>query len=95
MQSEIILLSITKDELNEIVSSAVESSLNKKSEKQLLTFKETCEFLGIHASTLNSWKAQKKIPFKKLGKRVFFSKKEVLDSLENFDHKKFNHLKQI
>jgi predicted DNA-binding transcriptional regulator AlpA len=92
MEKEFVLVSISKDELQQLVKSAVRSELNKKAEKQLLNFKETCELLNIHPSTLNSWKSQGKIPYKKLNKRIFFSKSEVLAALKDSNHSKLREL---
>lgn len=57
-----------------------------------MNFKETCDFLGIHPSTLNKWKAENKIPYKRLGKRVFFKKQEILNFLKESDCQKFKQI---
>ncbi|MCF8260886.1 MAG: hypothetical protein K9J12_08940 [Melioribacteraceae bacterium] len=57
------LFTIIKDTLRqEIVNK------NQTPQKGLMNFKETCEFLRIHPSTLNKLKVENKIPFKRLGK---------------------------
>lgn len=89
----IVLISINKDELSSLIKDAVHLELSQREEKKLLNFKETCEFLGISASALNQWKAQSKIPYKKLGKRVFFDRKEVMQSLKDSNYKKMRELK--
>ncbi|MBK7980252.1 MAG: helix-turn-helix domain-containing protein [Ignavibacteriae bacterium] len=53
-----------------------------------MNFKETCDFLGIHPSTLNKWKANNKIPYKRLGKRIFFQREEILNSLKSSNYYK-------
>ena len=78
---EILLLSISLEDLKEIIREVIREELNPKDEKELLNFKETCEFLGCSASTLNRWKAEGKVPYRKMGKRVFFLKSELLSSL--------------
>jgi excisionase family DNA binding protein len=95
MDKEIILLSLTKDELDHIVTSAVESVLNKKTKKELMNFKEVCEYLNVHPSTLNSWKSKGMVPYKRLGKRIFFQREEILAALKSINHKKLNKLKQL
>ena len=96
MENQIVV--VETDHLIELIKSAVQEVLQKKNEnldqKQIMSFHETCEFLGIHPSTLNKWKAEDKIPFKRLGKRIFFNKEDILNSLKvsNYQkHKIFNH----
>ena len=79
----IILMSITKEELIIIIKECITQELNEKKQKEMLTFKETCEFLGCSASGLNKWKAQNLIPYKKLGKRIYFQREELLKSLKD------------
>ena len=80
--NKIILISLSKDELKELIRDSIRQELSQKKEKELMTFKETCEMLNISASCLNQKKAQGKIPFKKLGKRVLFSRSEITEALK-------------
>ena len=82
------LYSLIKQAISEVVIKKEESELIK----ELLNFKETCEYLGIHPSTLNKWKAENKIPYKRLGKRIFFQRREILDSLKESDYQKFKQI---
>lgn len=88
----IVLISIGKEELQELVRSAVKSELQNKQQKQLMNFKETREFLGISTSTLNKWKSTDKIPFKRLGKRIFFNRIDVLQALKDSNYSKLRGL---
>ena len=90
----IILISIDKDELSSIIKSAIHVELSQKKEKELMNFKETYEFLNISPSTLNKWKSESKIPFKKLGKRIFFSRADVMQSLEDSNYHKLKELER-
>jgi len=56
MYVKIILISISKEELKELVHEAVAQAINAKKEKELLSFKETCDFFSISAFCLNHWK---------------------------------------
>lgn len=87
-----IVISITPEELKSIIREAVKEELNYKQEKELMSFKETCEYLGISTSALNKWKSENKIPFKKLGKRIFFSRTEITEALKNSKYYKFREL---
>ena len=59
MENRIVV--VETDQLIELIKSAINEVLEKKEQnknlKNLLNFKETCDFLGIHPSTLNKWKA--------------------------------------
>jgi excisionase family DNA binding protein len=93
MNEQLVFFSLSKDELKEIIRDSIREEFNIKKEKELMTFKETCELLHISASCLNQWKAQGKIPFKKLGKRIYFSKKELMESLKDSNYSKLKELK--
>jgi excisionase family DNA binding protein len=94
MENKLVVIEI--DHLYSLIKQAVNEVIIKKEEseqtKDLLTFKETCDFLGIHPSTLNKWKAENKIPFKRLGKRIYFQRKEILNSLKESDYNKFKKI---
>ena len=81
------LYSILKQAVNEVIKEE-----KSRQQKELLNFKETCDFLGIHPSTLNKWKSQNKIPYKRLGKRVFFNRQEILESLQNSNYQKYKQI---
>ena len=87
MQSNIVLISISKEELQALIQDAVKAELSKKKEKELMNFRETLEYLGISASTLNNWKSTNRIPYKKLGKRIVFNRKDVLQALKDYKEK--------
>lgn len=92
--NKIILISLSQNELIEIVRDAVKQELNLKKEKELLSFKETCEFLGCSSSALNKWKSENKIPYRKLSKRVFFLRSEITSALEEAgNYKKLKELR--
>ena len=96
MENKLVLIEI--DHLYSIVKQAVNEVIKmEKSEqsKELLNFKETCDFLGIHPSTLNKWKSQNKIPFKRLGKRVFFKRQEILESFQNSNFQKYREITEL
>ncbi|MCK5455592.1 MAG: helix-turn-helix domain-containing protein [Melioribacteraceae bacterium] len=97
MENRIVV--VETDQLIELIKSAVNEALEKKEQnknlKDLLNFKETCDFLGIHPSTLNKWKAENKIPFKRLGKRIFFTKEDILNSLKDSNYQKYKDLQSF
>ena len=95
-EQSLIVIPFSEEKLKSIVSEAIKFELSKvekqKSEKELMNAKELCEYLGIHISTLNNWKAHGKIPFKRLGKRIFFEKAEVKRALVESNYNKLKTL---
>jgi predicted DNA-binding transcriptional regulator AlpA len=89
----IVLISLSQEQLKAIIKEAVHEELSRKKEKELLNFKETCEFLGISASALNKWKSLNKIPFRRLGKRIFFNREEIINSLNDSKFSKLQIIK--
>ena len=97
MQNDkMILMFFSPEEFQSSIREVIKAELaivsNQKSEK-LMNAKQLCEYLGIHISTLNTWKAEGKIPFKRLGKRIFFDREEVLSSLKEAGS--YNKIKEI
>jgi excisionase family DNA binding protein len=91
--NDIVLISISQEELHKIIREAVREELNCKKEKEFLSFRETCDYLGISSSALNKWKSENRVPYKKLGKRIFFSRQELLDTLKESNYSKLQELK--
>ncbi len=92
MNEQLVLISLSKEDLKNLIKDSIREELNRKKEKELMTFKETCDLLNISASCLNQWKAQGRIPYKRLGKRIFFNKKDVLESLKDSNYSKLKEL---
>jgi len=80
------------DELKPVIKESVREDMKKKEKKKLLSFKETCEYLECSASALNKWKSENKIPYKKLGKRIYFLRSEIIQSLKDSNYKKYKDL---
>jgi excisionase family DNA binding protein len=91
MENKIITL-LSYEELKNLIKESVHEEFLLKKEKDLLNFKETCEYLGISVSALNKWKSENRIPYKKLGKRVFFSRQEIYDSLKSSNYSKLKDI---
>ena len=92
MKDDIILMSLGRADLEGIIRNVLQEELAKMKEKDLMSFHQTTEFLGISTSTLNVWKSKTMITYKRLGKRIFFSRKEVLDSLKDSNYTKLKNL---
>ena len=91
---KIVLISLSQQELQDLISSAIKDGLKVKQERELISFRQTCEWLDISASCLNQWKSQGKIPYKKIGGKIFFSRSEIKEALnEAGNYKKLRELR--
>jgi len=95
----VMLFSIEPERLESIIRETVRTEIQnlipKEEEKDLISSKELVEWLGIHPSTLSNWKKNDVIPFKKIGDRVYFSRKEVLEAMKESDYERFHQLRKI
>jgi excisionase family DNA binding protein len=93
---ESILIQMGKEDLEKTIETIFVEVLNKQSrsqrEKELLSSKELCSWLGVSMSTVNAWKSMSKIPYRRLGKKIFFQKSEVLKA---FEHSNYSRIKEI
>ena len=62
-------------------------------EKELLTTKELLAWLVISVSCLNAWKRENRIPYSRLGRKIYYKKSEVLSALEKSNYAKLQSLK--
>jgi len=56
--------------------------INKNLENDRLSQQQCADLLGVSVTTLISYKRKKFIPFFKIGSRVFYSKKQVLNAIK-------------
>lgn len=93
---EIIVISMSPDKLKNMFRDVIRDEMisieKKKKEKELMNARELCEYLGIHISTLNNWKAQGKIPSKRMGKRIFYEKAAINRALTESNYHKLKDL---
>lgn len=90
MADSIILTSLNQDELQKLISEAVQQALmeqNKVSntiptEDNLLSRTEVQKLLKISGVTLWQRMCDGSLPFKKIGRKVLFSKQEIMDSIK-------------
>lgn len=95
MPNDIVLISISRDEIQSWIRDAVKAELSSKSQKKLLASKELCNLLDISLSTLNNWKSSGKIPYKRLGKRIFYELDAVTSAMVDSGYTKLNELKKL
>lgn len=84
---------LTIEDLSLIISEAVANELQKVStlitpkptqkENELLSRDETSKLLKVSFTTLFNWNREKVLEAKKLGKKVYYLKSDVLNKLNN------------
>jgi excisionase family DNA binding protein len=78
-----IQLSLPPDFFSQ-VESIVRKVLSEKNtdEDKLLTSEEVMKLLNISITTLQNWRDEGRIPFKRMGNKMLYSKAEILNSLK-------------
>lgn len=79
-----LLHSIISDSLDEKLKSVEPEKEQSKKEDRLFSVKEISEFLGVAQITIHRWKKKGLIPYKKIGKRVFFDQRKVMGSFNDY-----------
>jgi len=84
-------------ELSELIKRSVKESFNNelkeflktstKEEEHLLKIEEACELLKVSKVTIHKWKKQNKIRSYRIGRKIYFKKSELLNSLNFFNQK--------
>lgn len=70
--------------ISRVVSEELEraSSTLKNNNEELLTRSQAKEMLHVSYPTLNEWAKSGKLPSHRIGKKVFYKHKDILDSLK-------------
>ena len=85
-----IVLSLTQDDfrgiLKETIQEALQAALNVVEENKeadvLLSRHEAAELLKVSLVTISKYQKDGKIPYYRFGRRVYFKKKELIESLK-------------
>lgn len=92
-----INLSINSNELQQLISSVVkevllielqniQSAPRQEPKESLLKTNEVADFLKVSPLTIKLWKRDGKIPYRKIGRLVFYDKTDVLNSVKSFQN---------
>ncbi|MGK0414597.1 MAG: hypothetical protein ACJA2M_001916 [Polaribacter sp.] len=88
MQNQILLQNVSPERLIELIKEGVKSQLEdfKKNfpthnPDEILTRKQTCNFLQIDSSTLWAWTKKDKVKVYGIANRRYYKKAELLQSL--------------
>ena len=96
MNEQLVFFSLSKNELTTLIEQAIEKVFRQNKidlkKRELFNSKQLCEWLQISNSTLNVLKRENKIPYKRMGKRIFFSKIEVVEALKESNYSRLKEL---
>lgn len=84
--SELIFIQLTRLELEQVVTKAVETALMQHKQADLteiLTISETAKFLSVSLPTLYQKTAKSEIPHFKVGRKLYFKKSDLLNWIES------------
>ena len=93
-----IIVQLNSEQLSNLIQSSVRKALKEtppqtveptEQPEQLLTIQEAAEFLSLTVPTMYSKVSKGELPVMKQGKRLYFSRAELLDYLKA-GHKKTN-----
>ena len=70
-----------KKYLQEVFEEKIREVVERSKTNELMRTREVCELLGVSEVTLKEWRDRGIIPFKQLGSRIYFDKKEILDAM--------------
>lgn len=77
-----------REELHLFITDVKKTADNpqKPQTAKLLTKKEMADELDISLVSLTEWMKQGRIPYRRMGKRIYFNKEDVIASMTNFNH---------
>lgn len=85
---QVQLINITPEQLQNLIIEGVQTELNNfkehfepKNPTEFITRKETAKLLSINLSTLHHWTKAKKLKAYGKGKRVYYKRSEVENSI--------------
>ena len=76
-----ILISMPASQLLLEIEASVRKVLSERlstTEDKLINSDEVMKLLNISTTTLQTWRDKKKIPFTRIGKKIFYNKAEIL-----------------
>ena len=99
--SELIITTITKTEIQQLIENAVAKALLQKTKDELsegdsfLDVEEAASFLGIAKATLYGKCSSLLIPHFKKGKKLYFNRSELVEYLRSGKRKTIQDISQI
>jgi excisionase family DNA binding protein len=89
-----VFTTITVDELKSYILEGLRSILSEfkrpqemNKDEKLLSLSEASEFLKVSKVTIHKWKKKKLITSYRIGRRIYFKKEELVNSLKSLNQK--------
>lgn len=81
------LIIITKPELTGLIEESVRNAvLDNSADKDWLSNKEAQEYLGLSRPTLQRYRSSGKLPFSKVGNKIYYRRSDIEALLETHHH---------
>lgn len=88
-------ISKIKEEFRDLIRKSIREELQtynppppQYDPNELLTIQQVVDLLQISKVSLHSWKRDGRLPFLRMGRRVYFKRGEVMAAMESVNHKK-------
>lgn len=89
MKNAILLESLTIEQFQQLLGTSVKNGIfelqkeiqTKDKSEQLMTRKQTCQFLKIDSSTLWAWTNKGKVKAYGIGARRYYKRSEIMENL--------------
>lgn len=86
---------MTKEELQtlihkEMLNAVLSANQQITSQEEIITHEKAEEILGLSRMGLYSWRRSGKIPYHKIGKRIYFKRTDIDGALKRIDLSQYN-----
>lgn len=92
MTSQVLLTSISLDDLKTVISESVSNELQKfrpqdpvPQDDQLIKVADVAKLLNVSKMTVIFWKKSGKLPFYRISNKIYFKKNEVIEALKKIE----------
>jgi excisionase family DNA binding protein len=73
-------LAVLRDTIEDLRSAIVSKVIKPKHD--VLTIAQACELLHVSRKTLQKWRDENTITYRKIGREIYFTRKDILDMLK-------------
>jgi excisionase family DNA binding protein len=85
-----VLITLNGSDLESLIRKTIEDTLSKVKQNpepqpeynRLLNIQEVCSLLKVSKPTLHTWKREGRLPYHRMGAKVYFKEKEVIEAMK-------------
>jgi len=77
------LQSLIRETITEILNTQMSRIQSEPENETLLKIGDVAELFKVSKLTIHNWKKDGRIPFRQIGRRIFYDKSEVMKSIDN------------